>query len=122
LASSLDGIIATNTTTARPGLRSALAQEAGGLSGAPLRALALQSVAALHRLSGGRLPLIGVGGVFSAADAYALIRAGASLVQVYTGLVYRGPGLVGELVRGLAALLERDGFASIAQAVGSAQR
>ncbi len=122
LACSFDGLIATNTTTTRPDLRSPLARETGGLSGEPLRTLALQTVAALRRLSGGRLPLIGVGGVFTAADAYALIRAGASLVQVYTGLVYRGPALVGELARGLATLLERDGFTSIAQAVGSAQR
>ncbi len=121
-AAGLDGLIATNTTTSRVGLLSPLAHEAGGLSGEPLRAFSLRAVTSLHRLSGGRLPLIGVGGVFSAEDAYALIRAGANLVQVYTGLVYRGPGLVAELVRGLAALLERDGFTSITQAVGSAQR
>jgi dihydroorotate dehydrogenase len=118
LACALDGLIATNTTTARAGLRSPLAGEAGGLSGRPLHPAALRTVAALRRLSGGRLPLVGVGGIFSAEDAYAFIRAGASLVQLYTGLVYRGPGLVRCAVRGLEALLARDGFRSVEEAVG----
>jgi dihydroorotate dehydrogenase len=119
LACAMDGLIATNTTTSRAGLRSARAGEAGGLSGRPLHGKSVQAVAALRRLSAGRLPLIGVGGIFSAEDAYAFIRAGASLVQIYTGLVYQGPGLVRTVTRGLEALLRRDGFRSISDAVGS---
>jgi len=115
-----DGLIATNTTLSREGLRSPAREQAGGLSGVPLRPLALQSVARLHRLAGGRLPLVGVGGVASAEDAYALIRAGASLVQVYTGLVYEGPGLFRRIRRGLLRLLARDGFAHVGEAVGTA--
>lgn len=118
LACALDGLIATNTTTERAGLRSPLAGETGGLSGQPLRPAALRTVAALRRLSGGRLPLVGVGGIFSAQDAYAFIRVGANLVQLYTGLVYRGPGLVRAVTRGLEALLARDGFRSLQEAVG----
>jgi dihydroorotate dehydrogenase len=114
-----DGIIATNTTVSREGLRSPGGMEAGGLSGAPLRPLALRTVASLHRLAGGRLPIVGVGGIASAQDAYAFIRAGASLVQVYTGLVYQGPGLIRRIRRGLAGLLARDGFARVADAVGT---
>jgi len=79
-------------------------------------------VAALYRLSGGRMPLVGVGGVGTAEDAYALIRAGASLVQVYTALVYEGPGLVPRLKQGLARLLARDGYSSVSQAVGADHR
>jgi len=123
LAAGIDGIVVGNTTTARPrGLRSAAAGEAGGLSGRPLFARSTEVLAEMYRLTGGRLPLIGTGGVASAADAYAKIRAGASLVQVYTALVYHGPGLVGRIKRGLAALLARDGFADIAAAVGADHR
>ncbi len=120
LAAGCDGLIAGNTTLARAGLRSPARAEAGGLSGAPLRPLALRSVATLHRLAGGRLPLIGVGGIASAEHAYAFIRAGASLVQVYTALVYEGPGLFRRMRRELAALLARDGFARVTDAVGTA--
>jgi dihydroorotate dehydrogenase len=120
LGAGCDGLIATNTTLSRAGLRSPRREESGGLSGAPLRPLTLRTVAALHRLAEGRLPLIGVGGVASAEDAYALIRAGASLVQVYTGLIYEGPGLIRRMRRGLRALLARDGFARVADAVGTA--
>jgi dihydroorotate dehydrogenase len=118
LTSGLAAIVATNTTTARPPLRSGCAAEAGGLSGAPLFARSTAVLARLHRLTEGRLPLIGVGGIASAEDAYAKIRAGASAVQLYTALVFAGIGLVGRIARGLDALLARDGFASVAEAVG----
>ena len=118
-AKGVDGAILGNTTIGlREGLWSPRAEEAGGLSGRPLFALATERLARLHRLTEGRLPLIGVGGVESPATAYAKIRAGASLVQLYTALVYRGPRLVERINRGLAALLRRDGFASIGEAVG----
>jgi dihydroorotate dehydrogenase len=121
-ASHVAGFVASNTTVQRPSLRAParLASQTGGLSGAPLRPLATALVATLHRLSAGRLPIIGVGGVFTPADAYEKIRAGASLVQVYTGLIYEGPGLPGALCAGLRTLLARDGFASLAAAVGTA--
>jgi dihydroorotate dehydrogenase len=122
VATEMDGLIATNTTTSRAGLRSANAGETGGLSGRPLHRRSVAAVYALYRMAAGRLPLIGVGGIFSAEDAYAFIRAGASLVQVYTGLVYEGPGLVQRITTGLEALLERDGHGSVAQAIGTAHR
>ncbi len=113
------GFIATNTTIARPGLRSLRAGETGGLSGRPLAAVAQDTASRIHRLVGGRLPVIGVGGIASAEEAYARIRAGASLLQLYTGLVYEGPGLVRAINRGLDQLLRRDGFVSLAEAVGA---
>ena len=120
LAVGIDGIIVSNTTVARPpGLRSPHAGEAGGLSGRPLFAPSTALLAEMYRLTRGRLPLIGVGGVASAADAYAKIRAGASLVQLYTALVFAGPALLGRIKTGLADLLRRDGFASAAAAVGA---
>jgi len=120
LATQIDGIIVANTTVARPpGLRSAAATEAGGLSGRPLFETSTALLAEMFRLTEGRVPLIGVGGVASAEDAYAKIRAGASLVQLYTALVFAGPGLIGRIKAGLIALLRRDGFASIAAAVGA---
>jgi dihydroorotate dehydrogenase len=114
------GLIATNTTVDRSVLPPAhpLAGEAGGLSGAPLRERSTAVIRRLYRLSGGRLPLIGVGGIFSPEDAYAKIRAGASLVQVYTGFVYEGPGLPRRTCSGLKTLLQRDGFSTITAAVG----
>jgi dihydroorotate dehydrogenase len=115
-----DGLIVANTTIARPAdLKSRHAAQAGGLSGRPLMAPSTALLADIHALSGGKLPIIGVGGVASAEDAYAKIRAGASLVQLYTALVFDGPGLVPGIVRGLARLLRRDGFASVAAAVGA---
>lgn len=118
--SGIDGIIVANTTVARPpGLRSAARNEAGGLSGRPLFAPSTALLADIYRLTGGAIPLIGVGGIASAADAYAKIRAGASLVQLYTALVFEGPALIGRIKRGLAELLDRDGFASITAAIGS---
>lgn len=119
LDSGLDGLIVGNTTLARDGVAGRHANEAGGLSGRPLFARSTEMLADFRRLTGGRLPLVGVGGISSAADAYAKIRAGASLVQLYTALVYRGPGLVGEIVDGLARLLAADGFSRIADAVGA---
>jgi dihydroorotate dehydrogenase len=120
LSSGLDGLIVSNTTIARPAeLDPAFAGEAGGLSGRPLFAPSTAMLREFYRLTQGRLPIIGVGGIASAADAYAKIRAGASLVQLYSALVFEGPGLVRRIKQGLAALLERDGFASISQAIGS---
>jgi dihydroorotate dehydrogenase len=119
------GIIATNTTVDRGALRAGhpLAGEAGGLSGAPLRARATAVVRAVYRLSGGALPIIGVGGIAGGADAYEKIRAGATLVQAYTGFVYGGPAFAPRLVAELRALLRRDGFTAIGQAIGvDAQR
>jgi len=119
LASAIDGIVATNTTTARHGLKSPHAAEQGGLSGAPLFGRSTRVLARLSQLTHGKLPLIGVGGVGSAEDAYAKIRAGASAVQLYSALVYHGLSLVPRIARGLDDLLARDGFASVAEAVGT---
>jgi dihydroorotate dehydrogenase len=107
----LAGVVATNTSIDHP------VPPEGGLSGAPLRARASECIRHIRRQS--KLPIIGVGGIFSAADAYEKIRAGASLVEVWTGLVYEGPALVRDINRGLLRLLERDGFGSIAEAVGT---
>ena len=121
LATGIDGIVVANTTVARPAaLRSRQAREAGGLSGRPLFAPSTALLAEMYRLTGGKLPLIGVGGIASGADAYEKIRAGASLVQLYTALVYQGPGLVPRIKQELTTLLARDGFATLAAAVGSA--
>ncbi|MDB5688185.1 MAG: dihydroorotate dehydrogenase, partial [Sphingomonas bacterium] len=120
IARGIDALIVANTTITRPPLRSRHAGETGGLSGAPLRDLALQRVRDFHRATGGAMPLIAAGGIASAEDAYARIRAGASLVQLYSALVYAGPGLPRRINEGLAALLQRDGHASIAEAVGTA--
>ena len=120
LATGIDGIVVANTTVARmPGLRSREAGEAGGLSGRPLFEPSTALLGEMYRLTDGRLPLIGVGGVASAADAYAKIRAGAALVQLYTALVFGGPALLGKIKTGLAERLRRDGFASVAEAVGA---
>ncbi len=119
LDTGLDGLIMGNTTLSRPdGLASIHRAEGGGLSGRPLLALSTRRLSDLYRLTGGRLPLIGAGGVASGSDAYAKIRAGASLVQLYTALVFEGPGLPRRVARELAFLLRRDGFSSVAEAVG----
>jgi dihydroorotate dehydrogenase len=115
----IDAIIATNTTLERTGLRSAHAGETGGLSGAPLFERSTRVLARLSALTEGRMPLIGVGGIASAEDAYAKIRAGASAVQLYTALIYSGLSLVTDIARGLDALLQRDGFANLTEAVGT---
>jgi dihydroorotate dehydrogenase len=119
MASGISGIIATNTTLSREGLKSEYRGETGGLSGAPLFEKSTRVLAQLSVLTEGRLPLIGVGGVGSADQAYAKIRAGASAVQLYTALVYRGLGLVAEIAGGLETLLARDGFARVGDAVGT---
>ena len=117
------GLILANTTTARPaGLISRQRAQEGGLSGPPLAPRALEVLRRAYALSGGRLPLIGVGGIDSAEAAYARIRAGAGLIQLYTALVYRGPRLVGEITQGLARLLAADGFASLSDAIGADHR
>lgn len=123
LARAVDGLIVSNTTLARPDtLTSPHRGQAGGLSGRPLFTASTRVLADMYRLTEGRLPIVGVGGVSSGGDAYAKIRAGASLVQLYTALVYEGPGLVGRIKRELASLLKRDGFASVAAAVGADHR
>lgn len=119
LNAKIDGIVATNTTLSREGLSSAFASEAGGLSGAPVKAKSLAALKRLRKASKGRIALIGVGGIATAADAYERIRAGASAVQLYTAMVYEGPRLGQRIGEGLADLLRKDGFESIAEAVGA---
>jgi dihydroorotate dehydrogenase len=115
----LDAIIATNTTLSRDGLTSPERDEMGGLAGQPLFEKSTRILAQLHMLTNGDIPLVGVGGIGSAEQAYAKIRAGASAVQLYTALVYGGLSLVADIANGLDALLKRDGFASITEAVGT---
>ena len=115
----LGALIVSNTTITRPPLKSRHAGEAGGLSGEPLRELALQRLRDFRKATGGQMPLVGVGGIASADDAWQRIRAGASLVQLYSAMVYEGTGLVRRINRGLIELMARDGFASIAEAVGT---
>ncbi|WP_292285833.1 quinone-dependent dihydroorotate dehydrogenase [Marivita sp.] len=119
LASGIDGLIATNTTLDRDGLTSRHAAEKGGLSGRPLMDKSTDVLARIYRETQGRLPIIGVGGIGSAQDAYTKIKAGASAVQLYSALTYQGLGLIPQIVNGLDTLLERDGFANIADAVGT---
>ena len=114
----IDALIVGNTTVSRPALKSKYASEAGGLSGAPLKALALDALRKFRSASSGEIPLIGVGGIATADDAWERIRAGASLVQLYTALVYEGPGIAKQVARGLAERLKREGMASIVDAVG----
>ncbi|MBO1075763.1 quinone-dependent dihydroorotate dehydrogenase [Roseomonas marmotae] len=119
VAHGVAGLIVSNTTIARPAsLTSPHRVEAGGLSGAPLFEPSTALLRRVHRLAAGRLVLIGCGGIATPEQAYAKIRAGAALVQLYAGFAYAGPALVPELKRGLAALLKRDGFSSLADAVG----
>lgn len=116
----IDALIVSNTTVSRPAsLRSPNATETGGLSGAPLAPLARAKLAEARSASGGAIPLISVGGIDSGAEAYARIRAGASLIQLYSAMVYEGPGLPGRIARELDALLARDGFAALADAVAA---
>ncbi|MGH6907925.1 MAG: quinone-dependent dihydroorotate dehydrogenase [Aestuariivirga sp.] len=112
----VDGIIVSNTTLSRPGLRSTHAGEAGGLSGTPLFALSTRQLARLYLLTGGRIPLIGAGGIGNAEQAWTKLLAGASLLQLYSALVYKGPGLIADLLQGLAAKLEQS---SLTEIVGS---
>ena len=121
IGAGLDAIIVSNTTIARPDtLRSPLAGESGGLSGAPLLAPSTAVLGRFHAAAAGRVALIGAGGVASGADAYAKIRAGARAVQLYSALVYGGPGLVTRIKRDLAARLRADGFVAVQDAVGAA--
>ena len=115
------GIVATNTTVGRDGLTSGgpAAAETGGLSGRPLRTRAVETCRQLYAHLGGRVPIVGVGGIFTADDAYERIRAGASLVQLYTALIYEGPGVVSRIMQGLAERVERDGFAHLREAIGT---
>ena len=119
----IDGIIATNTTISRDNLRTDKrtvdACGDGGLSGKPLTSRATQMIAELYQLTGGRIPLIGVGGIFTAQDAWEKICAGASLVQLYTGFIYKGPRIVRQINEGLVEILRREGFANVEAAVGS---
>jgi dihydroorotate dehydrogenase len=119
LAAGIDGLIVANTTLARPALIGRHRQEAGGLSGAPLLVPSTAQLRRIWRLTDRRLPLIGVGGIFCGADAYAKVRAGASALQLYTALIYQGPAVVSRLLDELAALLARDGHSRLATAVGS---
>jgi dihydroorotate dehydrogenase len=119
VAHGLDGLIVSNTTLSREGLRSPLKAESGGMSGAPLFALATQALRIARTASGGKLLLIGAGGIASGADAYAKIRAGASLVQLYSMMVYEGPGIADAVRRDLVARLRADGFRSVGEAVGT---
>jgi dihydroorotate dehydrogenase len=118
LSRRLGALIVSNTTISRPALASAHGSETGGLSGAPLRDLAQQRLVDFRRATGGQIPLVGVGGIATAQDAYARIRAGASLVQLYSAMVYEGHGMARKITRGLKGLLARDGFASPDEAVG----
>ena len=115
----LGALIVSNTTISRPPLKSRHADESGGLSGAPLKDLAQQRLRDFRKATGGAMPLVGVGGIASAEDAWARIRAGASLVQLYSAMVYEGPAIARRIVEGLERLMRRDGFGSIAEAVGS---
>jgi dihydroorotate dehydrogenase len=118
-AHGLAGIMVSNTTISRPPLKSRSRDEAGGLSGAPLTALSTRVLGEFAQASAGRLILVGVGGIGSGAEAYAKIRAGASAVQLYSALVFEGPGLVTRIKRDLAARLRAEGFTSVAQAIGA---
>jgi dihydroorotate dehydrogenase len=119
LANGIDGLIVSNTTLSRPSLKSPHAAEQGGLSGQPLFELSTRKLAWLYRLTNGRLPLIGVGGVSSAETAWQKIRAGASLVQLYTALIYAGPSLVADILEGLAQRLKASGKVSIGEITGT---
>ena len=122
-ALSIDGMIVSNTTIKRPrSLKSPYHGEQGGLSGAPLFALSTEILSRVYALTEGKIPLVGVGGISSAEDAYKKIRAGASLVQLYSAVVYQGFGVVRQIVSGLPALLKKDGFSHISEAVGADHR
>lgn len=118
-AHGIDALIVSNTTISRPPLKSRFAHEAGGLSGAPLHDLALRRLRDFRKATGGDMPLIGVGGISTAEQGYARICAGASLIQIYSALVFEGPSLPRRINAGLKNLLSRDGFAHISDAVGS---
>jgi dihydroorotate dehydrogenase len=114
----VDALIVSNTTISRPALHSRLGGEAGGLSGAPLKSLAAQRLKDFRSATGGAIPLISAGGIADADEAYARIRNGASLIQLYSALVFHGPGLAKRIADGLATRLRTDGFASLGEAIG----
>jgi dihydroorotate dehydrogenase len=118
----VDGIIATNTTISRDGLKTSAEavreMGAGGISGAPVRARSTAVVRRLYRGTSGKIPIVGVGGIFSAADAIEKIQAGASLVQIYTGFIYGGPATVSRILDGMLEQMSRDGVKSIGEWVG----
>jgi len=118
LSGPIAGVIISNTTTSRPSLRSSNAGETGGLSGRPLFALATRQLARFYLLTGGRLPLIGVGGIEDAETAWMKIRAGASLLQLYSALVFKGPALIDEILTGLSTRLKEAGYGALEEAVG----
>lgn len=118
----IDGIIATNTTISRPALSSSNAGQTGGLSGKPVRDMSTEVIRKIYTRSQGKVTLVGVGGVFTAEDAFAKIAAGASLVQVYTGLIYKGPTIVRDIKHGLTKILEDKKIASVKDAVGSGNK
>jgi dihydroorotate dehydrogenase len=126
LEEGIAGLIATNTTVSRQGLRTPPAllegMGAGGISGGPVHQRAVEVVSLVYRTTGGRLPIVGVGGIFGADDAWRMVRAGAGLVQVYTGFIYRGFGIAREINRGLADRLRAEGMRSLDEAVGSAHQ
>ncbi|WP_296675375.1 quinone-dependent dihydroorotate dehydrogenase [Novosphingobium sp.] len=115
----LGALIVSNTTISRPALKSRFADEAGGLSGTPLRDLAQQRLRDFRLATGGALPLVGVGGIATAQDAWARIRAGASLVQLYSAMAFGGPGIARSITAGIRRQMQRDGFVTIAEAVGT---
>ena len=119
IARGVNALIVSNTTISRPHLRSRFGGEAGGLSGAPLKSLALEKLREFRSATGGEIPLIAAGGIETGADAFARIRAGASLVQLYSALIYEGPGLARRICAELKRLLEAEGFRSVAEAVGT---
>lgn len=116
--SKVDGLVLCNTTITRPNLINSNKKEGGGLSGAPLADISTAIISDMYRRTHGSIPIIGVGGIFSGADAYVKIKAGASLVQLYTSYVYNGPPIVGKIKRELCEILESNGFSSITDAVG----
>ncbi|MFD2117282.1 quinone-dependent dihydroorotate dehydrogenase [Paenibacillus yanchengensis] len=120
--SGVSGIIATNTTLSRDGLTHANAKETGGMSGVPLRERSTEVIREVFKQTAGKIPIIGSGGIFSSQDAYDKIRAGASLVEIYSALIYKGPGIMKELTAGLVECLRKDGYRNIAEAVGADHR
>jgi len=114
----VDGLILCNTTITRPNLINSNQRETGGLSGAPLNDISTVMISDMYRRTHGNIPIIGVGGVFSGADAYKKIKAGASLIQVYTSYIYNGPPIVGKIKKELCEMLQTDGLASITDAIG----
>lgn len=116
--SRVDGLILCNTTITRPNLINPNKEESGGLSGAPLTDISTVMISDMYKRTHGSIPIIGVGGVFSGADAYVKIKAGASLVQLYTSYIYNGPPIVGKIKRELCEILETNGFSSVTDAIG----